>query len=42
METLETYLTIVDKTMDSKARNLYKEIFLLYVRLSKRQPYEIG
>ena len=27
METLETYLNLVDKSMDNKARNLYKEKF---------------
>ncbi len=36
METLETYLNLVDKTMDSKAKNMYKETFLLYVRFAKK------
>ena len=35
MQTLGTYLTLVDKTMDSKARNPYKETFLLHVRFAK-------
>ena len=35
IETLETYLNLVDKRIDDKSKNLYQEKYLLYVRFSK-------
>ena len=35
METLQTYLATVDKTLDEKAKNLYKEQFLLCICIAK-------
>ena len=34
-QTLESYLKNMDKTMDKKAKNLYDEQFLLFVRFAK-------
>ena len=34
-ESLQTYLNLVNKVMDSKAKNMYTETYLLYVRFAK-------
>ena len=35
MENIEVYLKPMEKTIDSDAKNLYKEMFLKYIRLAK-------
>ena len=41
MDTLETYLNLVDKAMDSKAKNLYREKYLLSIRFAKSEDVYI-
>jgi hypothetical protein len=35
MENIEVYLKPMEKTIDSDAKHLYKEMFLKYIRLAK-------
>jgi hypothetical protein len=35
MENIEVYLKLMERTIDSNAKKLYKEMFLKYIRLAK-------